>query len=192
MMAENSPDENDYPAFYEPTRIGIPRVFGDTHGLMHHPALINKIARVTFMPKSGNKDKVRGHYWNMISYVMHGNKFDAIAIIINQLVDLRVNLEMNLYFAPYFMPLIKAKTIFGGVCKFKDLPFRSFKNDTTFLERPLTPFSDVEVDEGDNENEGNASNDAPNVDQQNMPRPPPMQPQWVPPAGYIDPYFATM
>jgi len=42
--------------------MGIARVFGGTQGLRHHPAVINKIARVTFMPKSGNKDKIRGLY----------------------------------------------------------------------------------------------------------------------------------
>jgi hypothetical protein len=41
---------------------------------------------------------------------MNGNKVDVIAVIIDQLADLRVNLEMNLYFAPYIMSLIKAKT----------------------------------------------------------------------------------
>lgn len=58
MMVENTLDENDYPAFYEPAHLGIPRVIGGTQGLRHHPAVINKIARVTFMPKSGNKDTI--------------------------------------------------------------------------------------------------------------------------------------
>jgi hypothetical protein len=34
------------------------------------------------MPKSGNKDRVRGLYWNLISHVMNHNKVDVIAIII--------------------------------------------------------------------------------------------------------------
>ena len=61
---ENPLDENDYPAYYEPANVGIPRVFGGTQGVRHHPAVINKIARVTFMPKSGNKDKIRGQDGN--------------------------------------------------------------------------------------------------------------------------------
>jgi hypothetical protein len=43
MMAKNPLDENDYPAFYEPARIGIPRVFGGTQGLRHHPTVVNKL-----------------------------------------------------------------------------------------------------------------------------------------------------
>ena len=58
IVLENPLDENDYPIYYEPANVGIPRVFGGTQGLRHHPAVINKIARVTFMPKSGNKDKI--------------------------------------------------------------------------------------------------------------------------------------
>jgi len=121
--------------------------------------VINKIARVTFMPKSGNKDKVCGLYWNLISHVMNGNKINIIALIMDQMADLRLNLEMNLYFAPYIMSIIKAKTNFRGPCECKHTPFRPFKNDTAFLQRPLTPFppepeSESEGDE--NENEGDA------------------------------------
>ena len=100
VLLENPLDENDYPAYYEPTNVGIPRMFGGIQGLRHHPAVINKIARVTFMPKSGNKDKVRCHYWNVISHVMNGNRINILALIMDQLADLRLNLEMNVYFAP--------------------------------------------------------------------------------------------
>ena len=62
VVLENPLDENDYPMYYEPANVGIARVFGGTQGLRHHPTVINKIARVTFMPKSGNKDKIRGYY----------------------------------------------------------------------------------------------------------------------------------
>jgi hypothetical protein len=34
-------------------------------GLRHHQAVINNIIRHTFMPKSGNKDKVREHIIGM-------------------------------------------------------------------------------------------------------------------------------
>ena len=65
-------------------------MFGGIQGLRHHPAVINKITRVTFMPKSGNKDKIRGLYWNVISYVMNGNRINIVALIMNQLSDLRL------------------------------------------------------------------------------------------------------
>jgi hypothetical protein len=185
MVMENPLYNNDYPAYYEHSH----------HGLRHHPIVINKIARVTFMSKSGNKDKVRGLYWNLISHAMHGNKVDIIVLIMDQLADLMVNLEMNLYFAPYIMSLIKAKTRFKGTCECKHNPFRPFENDIAFLQRPFTPFPDVEVEQkaSDSDNEGAAGDQAPNVEQQAMPPPPlPMQPQWVPPAGYFDPYFPNM
>jgi len=129
---ENPLDENDYPMYYEPANVGITRSFGGIQGLRHHLAVINKIARVTFMPKSGNKDKIRGLYWNVISHVMNGNRINVIALIMDQLADLRLNLEMNLYFAPYIMSIIKAKTSFRGICECKHTPFRPFKNDTIF------------------------------------------------------------
>ena len=65
----------------------------------------------------------------------------------DQLADLRLNLEMNLYFAPYIMSIIKAKTSFSGICECRHFPFRPFKNDTAFLLRPLTPFPGDDMDE---------------------------------------------
>jgi len=99
------------------------------------------------MPKSGNKDKIRGFYWNVISHVMNGNRINVIALIMDQLADLWLNLEMNLYFAPYIMSIIKAKTSFRGICECRHIPFRPFKNDTGFLLRPLTPFPGDDIDE---------------------------------------------
>jgi len=126
IVLENPLDENDYPMYYEPANVGIARSFGGIQGLRHHPTVINKIARVTFMPKSGNKDKIRGFYWNVISHVMNGNRINVIALIMDQLADLWLNLEMNLYFAPYIMSIIKAKTSFRGICECRHIPFRPF------------------------------------------------------------------
>ena len=146
IVLENPLPETDYPIYYEPTNVGIPRVFGGTQGLRHHHDVINKIASVTFMPKSGNKDNVRGWYWNIISHVMHGNIINVIALIMDQLADLRLNMEMNLYFAPYIMSIIKAKTSFSDICECKRTPFRPFKNDNIFLLRPLTHFPGDDMD----------------------------------------------
>jgi hypothetical protein len=52
----------DFVQFYEPARLGIPRRFGDTVGLRNHPTVINKIARVTILPKSGDKSKIRDKF----------------------------------------------------------------------------------------------------------------------------------
>jgi hypothetical protein len=48
----------DYAQYYEPVRLGIPRHFRETPGLRYHPAVINKIVRVTILPKSGDKSKI--------------------------------------------------------------------------------------------------------------------------------------
>ena len=45
--------------YYEPANVGIARSFVGIQDLRHHLVVINKIDRVTFMPKSGNKDKIR-------------------------------------------------------------------------------------------------------------------------------------
>ena len=150
VVLENPLDENDYPMYYEPANVGIARSFGGIHGLRHHPTVINKIARVTFMPKSGNKDKIRGLYWNVISHVMNGNRINVITLIMDQLADLRLNFDMKLYFAPYIMSIIKTKTSFRGIC---DTPFRPFKNDIVFLLRLLTPFPGDDMDQGGHEHD---------------------------------------
>ena len=98
------------------------------------------------MPKSGNKDKIRELYWNVMSHIINGNRITVIALIMDQLADLRRNMEMNLYFAPYIMSIIKVKSSFRGICENKHTPFRPFKNDNTFLLRPLTPFPGNDMD----------------------------------------------
>ena len=63
IVLENPIPETDYPPiYYEPSNVGIARVFGGIQDLRHHPAVINKIVRVTSMSKSGNKDKISGLY----------------------------------------------------------------------------------------------------------------------------------
>ena len=150
------------------------------------------------MPKSGNKDKIRGHYWNVISHIMNGNRINIIALIMDQLADLRLNMEMNLYFAPYIMSIIKVKSSFRGLCESKHTPFRPFKNDNAFLLRPLTPFPGDDMDaEAQGQDGADDSDDDAHMGaaaaQHAMPPPhPPVQQQWAPPAGYFDPYFASM
>jgi len=188
------PEEDECIDLYEPTRLGIPRNIGGPLGLRHHLAVINKIARVTFLPRSGNRDKVRGGYWSVISHVMQGHKINIISLIMNQLAEYRLNFELILYFAPYIMSVIKSKTNFRGLCESKHKPFRPFKNDTQFLQRPLTPFPPDPAPEGnENANESDAAAMGGDANQEAMPPPPPtMQQQWVPPTGYFDPYFASM
>ena len=77
---------------------------------------------------------------------MNGNRINVIALIMDQLADLRLNMEMNLYFAPYIMSIIKVKSNFRGICESKHTPFRLFKNDNAFLLRPLNPFPGNDMD----------------------------------------------
>jgi hypothetical protein len=62
----------DFAQYYEPARLGIPRRFGETPVLRHHSAVINKIARVTILPKSGDKSRIRDKFWNIIDHAMKG------------------------------------------------------------------------------------------------------------------------
>jgi DNA transposition AAA+ family ATPase len=68
----------DYVQYYEPARLGIPRRFGETPELRHHPAVINKIARVTILPKSGDKSKIRDKFWNIIDHVLKGEVMNVV------------------------------------------------------------------------------------------------------------------
>jgi hypothetical protein len=158
--------------FYEPARLGIPRRFGETAGLRHHPAVINKIARVTILPKSGDKSKIRDKFWNIIHHIMNGEVMNIVLFMMRQLNDLKMDKNQNLAYAPYIMALIKAKTRFEGPCEIVHTPFRPFKNEIGFLTRPLTPFPD------DEEDPGYDPGAAPDVEAEQMPPPPPPpQPQ---------------
>jgi hypothetical protein len=171
LYTENNFEE--YEQFYEPVRLGIPRRFGETPGLRHHLAVINKIARVTILPKSGDKSKIRDKFWNIIHHIMNGEVMNLVLFMMRQLNDLKMDKNQNLAYAPYIMALIKAKSRFKGRCEIAHTPFRPFKNEIGFLTRPLTPFPDDEEEARDDEEV------APEADaaEQMSPPPPPPQPE---------------
>jgi hypothetical protein len=107
--------------------LGVPKYTVNT-GLRHHPAAINNIIRHTFMPKSGNKDKVREYYWNVINHIMHGTKFDVVKLILDQMICKKRLIRDSIYFAPYVMSLIKTKTGFNGLCDVKHEIYHPFYN----------------------------------------------------------------
>jgi hypothetical protein len=72
--------------FYEPGTSNATIMNWLAAGLRHHLNVINNIIRHTFMPKSGNKDKVREHYWNVINLIMHETKFDVLKLILDQMI----------------------------------------------------------------------------------------------------------
>jgi hypothetical protein len=165
----------DFGQYYEPVRLGIPRRFGETPGLRHHPAVINKIARVTILPKSGDKGKIRDKFWNIIHHIMNGEVMNVVLFMMRQLNDLKMDKNQNLTYAPYIMALIKAKTRFEGRCEIAHTPFRPFKNEVRFLTRPLTPFPDDEGAAGDDD-EADPQDDA--AEQMPSPPPPPQHEQF--------------
>jgi hypothetical protein len=124
--------------FYEPGTSNATIMNWLAAGLRHHPAAINNIIRHTFMPKSGNKDKVREYYWNVINHIMHGNKFDVVKLILDQMICKKRLVRDSIYFAPYIMSLIKTKTGFNGICDVKHELYRPFYNVKAFLNKPLT------------------------------------------------------
>jgi hypothetical protein len=158
----------DYAQYYEPAWLGIPRRFGETLGLRHHPVVINKIARVTILPKSGDKSKIRDKFWNIIDHVMKGEVMNVVLFMMRLLNDLKIDKNQNLAYASYIMALIKAKTRFEGRCEIAHTPFRPFKNEIGFLTSPLTPFPN---DEGVHADDFVAQPEAHPAQQ--MPPPPP-------------------
>jgi hypothetical protein len=94
--------------FYEPVpeNPNNPHKLGNPKGLRHHPALMNKIARVTFLPKAGNRDAIRDKFWSIIHHIIYREKFDVVKFMMNQLAVLKHDMTTNLYFAPYIMALI--------------------------------------------------------------------------------------
>lgn len=99
----------DYGKYYEPARLGIPRWIGETSELRHHPAVINKIARVTILQKSGDKSRIRDKLWNIIHHVMKGEVMTMVLFMMKQLNDLKMDKNKNLAYGPYIMALINAK-----------------------------------------------------------------------------------
>jgi hypothetical protein len=91
--------------------------------------LINKIARVTILPKSGDKSKIRDKFWNIIHHIMNGEVMNVVLFMMRQLNDLKIDNNQNLAYAPYIMALTKAKTRFEGHCEIAHTPFRPFKNE---------------------------------------------------------------
>jgi hypothetical protein len=69
--------------FYEPESTKIQFKIGGPKGLRHHPAVINKIARVTFMPEGGTRGAIRDKYWNIIHHIMFSKKFDVVKFMMN-------------------------------------------------------------------------------------------------------------
>jgi hypothetical protein len=74
----------DFVQFYELARLRIPRRFGETAGLRHHPVVINKIARVTILSKSGDKSKIRDKFWNIIHHVMNGDMMRKMLVMMQE------------------------------------------------------------------------------------------------------------
>jgi len=189
---------NDIIRFYEPTRTEIHRVFEKSIGLRHHPAVILKIARTTILPKSGFKDGFVGWHRNFVKHVMDNERMDVVALIMYELLEKKTDFESNIYYAPYIMSLILEKTKFKGHCDVKHTLYRPYKNIPDFINRPLTPFLEGDLQGGVEapaapHSQGDGAQ-APHHDAHAMPPPPPppLQPQWAPPPGYFDPYFASM
>jgi hypothetical protein len=172
--------------FYEPGTPNATIMNWLAAGLRHHLTAINNIIRHTFMPKSGNKDKVREHYWNVIDHVMNGTKFDVVKLILDQIICKKRLVQDSIYFAPYIMSLIKIKTGFNGLCDVKHELYRPFYNAKAFLNKPLTPYGqdaeahnvaeNIEAHGSDDENANVGNMGYANVDEGAYAMPPPPPP----------------
>jgi hypothetical protein len=123
--------------FYEPGTSNATIMNWLAAGLRHHPAAINNIIRHTFTPKSGNKDKVREHYRNVVDHVMNGTKFDVVKLILDQMICKKRLVRDSIYFAPYIMSLIRIKMGFNSLCDVKHELYHPFYNAKAFLNKPL-------------------------------------------------------
>jgi hypothetical protein len=157
------------------------------------------------MPKSGNKDKVREHYWNVINYIKNETRIDVVKLILDQMIIKKCLVRDSIYFAPYIISLIKAKTGSNGLCDVKHEIYRPFYNAKAFLNKPLTRYG--QAAEAQNVEKHDSDDDNANVDYSGhvhvdedaytMPPPPPppvhpMQAQWEPPARYFDSYLSII
>jgi hypothetical protein len=118
--------------FYEPSTSNAIITNWLAAGLRHNPTIINNIIRHTFMPKSGNKNKVREHYWNVINHIMNETRIDVVKLILDQMIIKKRLVKDSIYFAPYIMSLIKAKTGFNGLCDVKHGIYRPFLQCQSF------------------------------------------------------------
>jgi hypothetical protein len=112
--------------FYEPGTSNATIMNWLVAGLRHHPAAINNVIRHTFMPKSGNKDKVREHYWNVINHVMNETRFNVVKLILDQMICKKRLVRDSIYFSPYIMSLINTKMGFNSLCDVKHEIYRPF------------------------------------------------------------------
>jgi ABC-type cobalt transport system substrate-binding protein len=185
--------------YYEPPRTGIHGVFEKSIGLRHHPAIILKIARAKVLPKSGFKDGSVGWHRNFVKHVMNNTRMDVVALIMSELQRKKTDFESNINYAPYIMSLILDKTKFKGPCDVKHTLYRLYKNAPELLNCPLTEYLEEDRHPQDapdiNDDEEEAQDDyEDNEDYEGEApqQPPPVQPQWEPPAGYFDSYFASL
>jgi hypothetical protein len=148
--------------FYEPGTSNAIITNWLAAGLRHHPAVINNIIRHTFMPRSGNKDKIREHYWNVINHIMNETRINVVKLIFDQMINKKRVVRDSIYFAPYIMSLIKAKTGLSGLCDVKHEIYRPFYNAKAFLNKTLTPYG--QAVEAQNVEEHDSDDDNANVD----------------------------
>jgi hypothetical protein len=64
---------------------------------------------------------------------MNETRFDVVKLILNQMIIKKRLVSDSIYFAPYIMSLMKAKTGFNGLCDVKHEIYRPFYNAKDFF-----------------------------------------------------------
>jgi hypothetical protein len=91
---------------------------------------------------------------------MNETRIDVVLLILEQMIVKKRLVRDSIYFAPYIMSLIKAKTGFNGPCDVKHELYRPFYNVKAFLNKPLTPYGQAAEAQNVDENvEAHASDD---------------------------------
>jgi hypothetical protein len=57
------------------------------------PTVINKIFRVVILPKSGDKNKIRDKFWNIIHHITNDEVMDVVLFMMRQPNNL--NMDKN-------------------------------------------------------------------------------------------------
>nr|CAD39343.2 OSJNBa0094O15.12 [Oryza sativa Japonica Group] len=92
--------------FYED---GVWYTHGKVAGLRTIPCVVNRIVRVTILPRLGNNDDIRGVAWHVIDAIIQGHQFDIVSLMMQEIAISKATFTQGIYYAPYIMRLIQDK-----------------------------------------------------------------------------------
>lgn len=101
---------------------------GTTKGLKNYFFYLNRLFRVSLVPKGGYTDKIVGLARNVLSrFDPEATNFCVMSFIINEIHTCSMDTRRQLPYAPYLMRMIEAETglVFEKECKHTPLRIRT-------------------------------------------------------------------